>query len=96
MKKGSTAAAQPLSQFSRQKLTMGLDLGDRFSYYCVLDENGELVRQQKIPTTAKGLQAAVDKYRLVISENAIFRQLHDLDGFVKLSRQHNSGKFGLK
>jgi len=45
MKKGSAAAAQPLSQFSRQKLTMGLDLGDRFSYYCVLDENGELVRQ---------------------------------------------------
>ena len=58
MKKGSTAAARPLSHFSPQKLTIGLDLGDRFSYYCVLDENGELVRQQKIPTTAKGLQAA--------------------------------------
>ena len=59
MKKGSTAAAQQLSHFSRQKLTIGLDLGDRFSYYCVVDENGELVLEQKISTTAKALQAAL-------------------------------------
>ena len=58
MKKGSTAAAQPLSHFSRQKLTMGLDLGDRFSYYCVLDENGELVRQQKDPHHSEGFASA--------------------------------------
>jgi transposase len=58
MKKVSTGAAQQLSNFSRQKLTIGLDLGDRSSYYCVLDESGGLLRQQRIATTAKGLQAA--------------------------------------
>ncbi len=58
MKKGSTAAAQQLSHFSRQQLTIGLDLGDRSSYYCVLDEAGEIVLEQRIPTTAKALQAA--------------------------------------
>ena len=58
MKKISTAAAEQLSNFSRQKLTIGLDLGDRSSYYCVVDESGDLVLQQKIATTAKALQAA--------------------------------------
>lgn len=58
MKKVSTAAAQPSRNFSRHNLTIGLDLGDRSSYYCVLDESGELVLEQKIPTTAKALQAA--------------------------------------
>jgi len=58
MKKVSTGAAQQLSNFSRQNLTIGLDLGDRSSYYCVLDDSGGLLRQQRIATTAKGLQAA--------------------------------------
>ena len=43
MKKVSTGAAQQLSNFSRQKLTIGLDLGDRSSYYCVLEESGGLL-----------------------------------------------------
>src|SRR5712671_2831425 len=38
MKKVSTAAAKQSRNFCQQKLTIGLDLGDRFSYYCVLDE----------------------------------------------------------
>ena len=59
MKKISTAAAEQLSNFSRQKLTIGLDLGDRSSYYCVVDESGELVLQQKIATTAKALQGTL-------------------------------------
>ena len=28
--------------FKGHKLTIGLDLGDRFSFYCVLDEAGEI------------------------------------------------------
>lgn len=35
------------------QLTIGLDLGDRSSCYCVLDENGEIIREQKIPTTGR-------------------------------------------
>jgi hypothetical protein len=38
MKKVSTVAAQASRKISAQKLTVGLDLGDRASWYCVLDE----------------------------------------------------------
>jgi transposase len=33
------------------KLTIGLDLGDRYSSYCILDETGKILREQKVPTT---------------------------------------------
>jgi len=33
MKKGSTAAAKQSSNFSQEKLTIALDLGDRSSYW---------------------------------------------------------------
>jgi hypothetical protein len=36
----STVAAKPSKKMSQQKLTVGLDLGDRNSWYCVLDESG--------------------------------------------------------
>jgi hypothetical protein len=45
----------------RGQLTIGLDLGDRSSCYCVLDENGEIIREQKIPTTPEGMQQAFGK-----------------------------------
>jgi len=31
------------------QLTIGLDLGDRFSSYCVLNEVGEILLEQKLP-----------------------------------------------
>jgi hypothetical protein len=43
MKKISTAAVKQNRTFSEQKLTIGLDLGDRSSWYCVLDEAGAIV-----------------------------------------------------
>ncbi len=54
MKKVSIVAAQRSTKISRQKLTVGLDLGDRSSWYCVLDETGQTVLEQKLSTTAKG------------------------------------------
>ena len=42
MKKGSTAATQRMRNISRQKLTIGLDLGDRSRWYSVLDGAGEV------------------------------------------------------
>jgi len=39
-----------------EKLTIGLDLGDRSSWYCVLDERGELVLEQKLSTTPKAME----------------------------------------
>jgi Ethanolamine utilization protein EutJ (predicted chaperonin) len=45
MKKVSTAGVKQAKNFSEQKLTIGLDLGDRSSWYCVLDEGGEVVQE---------------------------------------------------
>ena len=58
MKKVSTAAAQRSAKISRPKLTVGLDLGDRSSWYCVLDETGQTVLEQKLSTTPKAMQEA--------------------------------------
>ena len=55
MKKGSTAAATSKRNFDH-KLTIGLDLGDRSSWYCVLDEAGEVVHEQKLGTTPKSMR----------------------------------------
>jgi transposase len=55
MKKISTAAAKQSRNFSQQKLTIGLDLGDRSSWYCVLDERGEIVLEQRLGTTPKAM-----------------------------------------
>jgi hypothetical protein len=43
IKKISTLAAKPSKKISQPKLTVGLDLGDRNSWYCVLDESGQTV-----------------------------------------------------
>ena len=58
MKKVSTIATKQIRNFSEQKLTIGLDLGDRSSCYCVLDEAGHILLEQKVATTPKALQAA--------------------------------------
>jgi len=38
------------------QLTIGLDLGDRFSSYCILDEVGKILREQKLPTTPEEMK----------------------------------------
>ena len=56
MKKVSTRTAKQSRNISQQKLTIGLDLGDRNSWYCVLDETGRIQLEQRVRTTAKALQ----------------------------------------
>ena len=56
MKKVSTRAAAQSRNIYRQTLTIGLDLGDRNSWYCVLDEAGTIQLEQRVRTTAKALQ----------------------------------------
>ena len=46
MKKVSTAATKQSRNISQQQLTIGLDLGDRNSWYCVLDETGRIQLEQ--------------------------------------------------
>jgi transposase len=56
MKKVSTAVAKQIRNFSEQKLTIGLDLGDRSSWYCMLDESGEVLLEQKLGTTPRAMK----------------------------------------
>jgi predicted NBD/HSP70 family sugar kinase len=36
--------------------TVGMDLGDRTSHFCVLDEDGEVVERGKVQTTREGFR----------------------------------------
>ena len=56
MKKVSTRATKQSRKISRPTLTIGLDLGDRHSWYCVLDPAGQIQREQRVRTTAKALR----------------------------------------
>jgi transposase len=57
MKKVSTAAMKPSKNFSEQNLTIGLDLGDRSSHYCLLDEGGRILAESKVSTSPKAMEA---------------------------------------
>ena len=44
-----------------QKLTIGVDLGDRWSFYCVLDEAGKIILEQKLATTPEATKQTFAK-----------------------------------
>jgi hypothetical protein len=48
MRKIRTARAQRIEKVGSQRLTMRLDLGDRSSWHCVLNEAGEVRLEQKV------------------------------------------------
>jgi hypothetical protein len=56
MKKNSTVAKNRNEIFKQTKLTVGLDLGDRTSHDCILDEAGNVILEDSLPTTPKGIQ----------------------------------------
>jgi transposase len=55
MRKISTLAMDRIENFKDDKLTIGLDLGDRFSHYCILNEAGDVIGERNLPTTPKGI-----------------------------------------
>ena len=56
MKKISTVQVFGNEVFKEQKLTIGVDLGDRWSFYCVLEEAGQIILEQKVPTTPEAMK----------------------------------------
>ena len=44
------------------QLTIGIDLGDRGSCYCVLDENGEVLERDEVVTDGHGLELVFRRY----------------------------------
>ena len=56
MQKTSTMRGTKSRVFRARKLTVGLDLGDRSSFYCLLNERGEVILERKLATTPKAMQ----------------------------------------
>jgi predicted NBD/HSP70 family sugar kinase len=52
--KSSTVTRNGNEILRHTKLTIGMDLGDRSTRYCVLDEAGEVILERSVPTTKKG------------------------------------------
>jgi transposase len=61
MKKISTFRVNGNMIFKGHKLTLGVDLGDRWSCDCVLDEAGEILLEQKVATTPEAMKQLFEK-----------------------------------
>ena len=61
MKTTTTVQAWKSKLFKEQKLPIGLDLGDRWSFYCILDEAGQVILEQKLPTTTEAMKQTFGK-----------------------------------
>jgi transposase len=56
MKKLTTKMMQQTLNKQDGRLTIGLDLGDRSSFYCVLDEAGDVLMEQRLSTTPRAIK----------------------------------------
>jgi hypothetical protein len=61
MKKTNTVRVNGNMIFKGHKLTIGMDLGDHWSCYCVLDEAGEILLEQKVATTPEAMKQIFEK-----------------------------------
>ena len=64
MQKSSTMRARGSRIFQGGQLTIGLDLGDRSSCYCVLDEAGQVILERSLPTTSKAMEPVFGRMTL--------------------------------
>jgi transposase len=48
---------------NQESITIGMDLGDKSSSYCVLNGKGDIVREAKVATTRKGMAQAFGSIR---------------------------------
>src|SRR6202162_3147669 len=101
MKKISTVAVKQSKNISGKKLTIGLDLGDRSSWYCVLDEAGEVLLEQKLGTTPKAMRevfGAMPRCRMALETGMhspwVSRTLSELGHEVIVAHARNVGLIG--
>src|SRR6266850_2201170 len=79
MNKISTVQVFGSEIFKEQQLTIGVDLGDRWSFYCVLDEAGKIILEQKV------LVAHAQKVELITKSNRKDDR-HDARTLARLAR----------
>ena len=61
MQKLSTKRVTGKRILKGHQLTIGIDLGDRWSFYCVLNELGEVLQEEKLPTTPDAMKRTFEK-----------------------------------
>jgi transposase len=61
MRKPSTTALRQRGKLQDGRLTIGLDLGDRSSFYCVLNGAGEVVLEAKVATNPEAMKKTFEK-----------------------------------
>lgn len=74
MKKITTATGRRTGKVQEQRLTIGLDAGDRSSFYCVVNGTGEVILQAKVATRPEALKEAFG--RMPRSRIALERGTH--------------------
>jgi transposase len=96
MKKNSTVGTNRKLIFRDNKLTIGMDLGDQSTYYCVLDEAGEVVVEQKLATTKPAIKqvfSRIPRSRVALETGAhspwVSRQLTQLGHEVIVAHARN-------
>ena len=96
MKKNSAVAAKRKQIFREKKLTIGMDLGDQSTYYCVLDEAGEVMVEQKLATTKQAMKQVfgrIPRSRVALETGAhspwVSRQLAELGHEVIVAHARN-------
>jgi transposase len=85
----------------RVEYYIGIDLGDRKSFYCVLDEGGDILAEGSLPTTVAGFEGhfkALGRSRIALEVGThspwVSKQLeeHGHEVYVANPRKMNGGK----
>jgi transposase len=61
MRKPSTTGLRRKGKLPDGQLTIGLDLGDRSSFYCVLNGAGEVILEERVATSPEALKKTFEK-----------------------------------
>src|ERR1035437_9909185 len=61
MRKPSTTAVRGRGKLQSEQLTIGLDLGDRSSFYCVLNGAGEVIIEERVATSPEAMKKTFGK-----------------------------------
>ena len=61
MRKPSTKTVRVKGKLQDQQLTIGLDLGDGSSFYCVLNGAGEVILEERVATNPEAMKKTFGK-----------------------------------
>jgi hypothetical protein len=90
VKKVSTVTKHGKKIFKEPKLTMGLDLRDRTSHYCILDEAGNVILEHSVAPPPKGILqvfSRIPRSRTAMSHEVIVAHARSVRLIAESSRK---------